>query len=148
MLQRLPAGIVPDASAVFSWFAFQSNANAYCGQLTSAATSGTAYAVANVPLPRVLRLTTGASGGFTITLPTAQQIISTLGPTIPQDGSYGQMFSVLNDGTSQTGTLTAGDSNTTMTGTMTIATNTRRDFFVTITGVGLITVQNLGSVSI
>src|SRR5574340_42068 len=98
MLQKLPAGIVPDASADFAWFAFQSNANSYCGQLTTDATSGTAYTVANAALPRVLRLTSGDSGGFTITLPTTAQIISAMGPTIPTDGTYGQLFSVLNDG--------------------------------------------------
>src|SRR5574337_852566 len=116
MLQKLPAGIVPDASADFAWFAFQSNANSYCGQLTTDATSGTAYTVANAALPRVLRLTSGASGGFTITLPTTAQIISAMGPTIP--------------------------------GTATIATNTRRDFFVTVNTASTITIQNLGSAAI
>ena len=148
MLQKLPAGVIPDAAADFSYFGLQSNANAYCGQLTSAATAGTAYAVANVVLPRVLRLTSGASGGYTITLPTTQQIISALGPTIPTDGTYGQYFSILNDGIGQTGTVTAGDASTTLTGTMTIATDTRRDFFVTVTSPTAITVQNLGSAAI
>lgn len=148
MLQKLPAGIVPDASADFAWFAFQSNANSYCGQLTTDATSGTAYTVANAALPRVLRLTSGASGGFTITLPTTAQIISAMGPTIPTDGTYGQMFAVLNDNVGQTGTLTAGDASTTITGTATIATNTRRDFFVTVNTASTITIQNLGSAAI
>src|SRR5574337_918426 len=148
MLQKLPAGIVPDASADFAWFAFQSNANSYCGQLTTGATSGTAYTVANAALPRVLRLTSGASGGFTITLPTTAQIISAMGPTIPTDGTYGQLFAVLNDGVGQTGTLTAGDASTTITGTATIATNTRRDFFVTVNTASTITIQNLGSAAI
>ena len=148
MLQKLPAGIIPDGSSDFSHFALQSNANAYCGQLTSAATAGTAYALATTILPGVLRLTSGASGGFTITLPTTQQIISAMGPTVPTDGTYGQPFSILNDGIGQTGTVTAGDASTTLTGTMTIATNTRRDFFVTVTGPAAITVQNLGSAAI
>ena len=60
MLQPLPAGVVPDAAADFSYFALQSNANAYCGQLTSAATAGTNYAVATTVLPAVLRLTYGS----------------------------------------------------------------------------------------
>lgn len=148
MLQKLPAGVIPDAAADFSYFGLQSNANAYCGQLTSAATAGTAYALPTTILPSVLRLTSGASGSFTITLPTTQQIISAMGPTIPQDGTYGQPFAILNDNVGQTGTLTAGDASTTLTGTMTIATNTRRDFFLTITGVGTITIQNLGSAAI
>jgi hypothetical protein len=148
MLQKLPAGIIPDAAADFSWFGLQSNANAYCGQLTSAATSGTAYALPTTILPGVLRLTSGASGGFTITLPTTQQIISALGPTIPTDGSYGQPFSIVNDGIGQTGTVTAGDASTTLTGTMTIATNTRRDFFITVNSPTTITVQNCGSATL
>lgn len=148
MLQRLPAGIIPDPSADFSWFAFQSNANSYCGQLVSAATSGTNYAVANAALPTVLRLTSGASGGFTVTLPTTQQIISAMGPTIPTDGTYGQSFAVLNDGVGQTGTLTAGDASTTINGTATVATNTRRDFWITVNTPTTITIQNLGSAAI
>lgn len=148
MLMRLPAGVVPDAAADFSHFGLQANANSYCGQLTSAATAGTAYVVPTAVLPRVQRLTSGASGGFTITLPGTVALIAAYGATAPSDGSFGVPFSILNDGVGQTGTLTAGDSSTTLTGTMTIATNTRRDFFLTITGASTITVQNLGSAAI
>ena len=148
MLQPLPAGVVPDAAADFSYFALQSNANAYCGQLTSAATAGTNYAVATTVLPAVLRLTTGASGGFTITLPTTAQIISALGPTIPTNGTYGQRFDILNDNVGQTGTLTAGDASTTITGTATVATNTRRSFWMTVNTASTVTFQNLGSAAI
>src|SRR5574340_748026 len=50
-------------------------------------------------------MASGASGGFTITLPTTAQIISAMGPTIPTDGTYGQLFSVLNDGVGRLGRL-------------------------------------------
>jgi hypothetical protein len=149
MLFPLPPGMVADESANFGLIAGHVNANVYCGQLASAATAGTAF-VATVAqaLLRVLRLTTGASGGFTITLPATARIIDGMGPTILTDGTYGQPFSILNDGIGQTGTLTAGNASTTLVGTMTIATNTRRDFFLTVTGPLTISIQNLGSAAI
>lgn len=149
MLLPVAVGTTADRAPLFGLIGLQSNANAYCGQLNSVATSGTAFVVTQAQvLLRVLRLTSGASGGFTITLPTTAQIISALGPTVPTDGSYGQMFSVLNDAVGQTGTLTAGDASTTITGTATIATNTRRDYFITVLSPTTIGIQNIGSASI
>ena len=83
-----------------------------------------------------------------MTLPSTKAIISALGPTIATDGSYGQPFSILNDGVGQTGTLTAGDASTTITGTATALTDTRRDFFLTVTSASTITIQNMGSAAI
>jgi hypothetical protein len=149
MLTPIPAGIVPDKSADFAYFALLSNGNSYCGQLETIVSAGTnSTLTAAQAIRRVVRLTTGASGGFTITLPSTKAIISALGPTIPTDGSYGQPFSILNDGIGQTGTLTAGDASTTITGTATALTDTRRDFFLTVTSPTTITYQNLGSAAI
>ncbi len=149
VLMPFPPGMVADKSAHFSLEGLHSNANAYCGGLTSIATAGTATVLtAAQSLQRVLRFTTGASGGFSITFPSTKAIIAAMGPTIPTDGSYGQPFSILNDGVAQTGTLTVGDASMTLTGTATILTDTRRDFFITVTSATTITVQNLGSAAI
>jgi len=87
-------------------------------------------------------------GCWTITLPSTKAIIAILGPTIPTDGTYGQMFSILNDGVGQTATLTAGDASTTITGTATALTDTRRDFFLMVTAPTTVTYFNLGSAAI
>lgn len=148
-LARMPAGMVPDSASMFGLQALLSNANSYCGHLDNIVSSGT-----DVPLTvshtrrAVLRITSGASGGFTITLPATKSLIANLGQTIITDGTYGQRFSILNDGVGQTGTLTAGDASTTVTGTATIATNTRRDFFMMVTAATTVTYYNIGSAAI
>ena len=73
---------------------------------------------------------------------------ATLGPTIPTDGSYSEPLWITNSGVGQTGTLTIGDSNTTLSGTMTIATNTTRKFLLNVTGPNTITIYNQGSLSL
>ena len=149
VLAPFPAGMVADRAADFGLLALLSNANAYCGHLENIATAGTNSLLTAAQCRRaVIRLTTGASGGFTVTLPSTIAIIAALGPTIVTDGSYGQLFSILNDNVGQTGTLTAGDASTTITGTATILTNTRRDFFMMVTGPSTITYFNIGSAAI
>lgn len=146
---NIPRGIVPDNTALFGLMAGMNNVNAYCGHLEVIASAGTNSNITAAQCRRrVLRLTSGASGGFTITLPSTSAILTALGPTIPTDGTYGQIFSILNDGIGQTGTLTAGDASTTITGTATIATNTRRDYFLMVTAATTITYFNIGSVAI
>lgn len=148
-MARFPAGMVADSSADNGLLALLSNANTYCGHLENIVTAGTNSTLTAVQVRRrTLRLTAGASGGFTITLPSTKSIISAFGPTIITDGTYGQPFSILNDGVGQTGTLTAGDASTTITGTATVLTDTRRDFFIMITGPSTITINNLGSAAI
>ncbi len=149
VLQALPPGIVADKSATFSLHALQSNANAASENITTLATAGTDRPVtaAQVALG-VFVLTTGASGGFTITLPSTSAIISALGPTVPKDGSFSKRITIVNDGIAQIGTLTAGDASTTITGTATIATDTVREFLMTVTGATTITFQNIGSKAI
>lgn len=145
----VPAGIVADKSADFGLFGLMLQVNNYCGHLENIATAGTDTTLTAAQVRRrVLRLTSGASGGFTITLPSTSKIIDALGVALPVDGSYGQPFSILNDGVGQTGTLTAGDASTTITGTATVLTNTRRDFFMMVTGGTTITFFNIGSAAI
>jgi len=149
VLARMPAGMVADQSAQFGLIALMSNADAYCGRLETIVSAGTNVALTALQCRRrIIRLTSGASGGFTITLPSTKSIIAALGPTIIKDGTYGQPFSILNDGVGQTGTLTAGDASTVITGTATVLTDTRRDFFMTLNSDGTLTFQNLGSAAI
>lgn len=91
----------------------------------------------------------GAPGGaFTLTTPTAAQIIAALPTTIPQDGSFNFDVLCMNDGTGQTGTVTAG-SGVTVLGTATVANNTTRMYAVNVNVLaGTVTMLNLGSMSL
>lgn len=149
VILQLPGGMTVDRAAEWGLFAFMANANAYAQQLITLATSGTnSTLTAAQAIAGSLRLTTGASGGFTITLPSTVALLAALGPTIPTDGTFSKVINILNDGVGQTGTLTAGDASTTITGTATVATNTRRQFLLTVTGPSTITFQNFGSQAI
>lgn len=149
VIAPFPAGIVADKSPLFGLLALFSNVNNYAEALVSIATSGTNITLTALQaLLGVTRLTSGASGGFTITLPSTAALISQLGPTIPTDGTYAEPISMMNDAVGQTGTLTVGDASTTLTGTMTVATNTRRLFLLTVTSPTTITINNIGSVAL
>lgn len=148
VLSAYPAGMTPDASANFGKEALHSNANAYSENLVTIATSGTSVTPTAAQWARGdIRLTTGASGGFTLNLPTTAALIAALGGpnVLPIDGSFSKRITIINDGTGQTGTLTVGDASTTITGTATIATNTVREFALTITGANAVSIQNMGS---
>ena len=149
---NVPAGIVPDKSAAFGLFGLMANVNNYSEALPPGfgiATSGTNITLtAAQTLVGITRLTTGASGGFTITLPSTTALLAALGPTVATDGSYAEPISVMNDNIGQTGTLTAGDSSTTLVGTMTVATNTRRVFLLTVTGPTTLQINNIGSIAL
>lgn len=84
----------------------------------------------------------GVSGGSTptYTTRTAAQIIAGV-PNWPVGGSYTLRVINTNSGTA---TLSAG-SGVTITGTATLATNTSRDFLVTYTGAGAVTLQSIGT---
>lgn len=145
----LPAqGVTPDPSALFGLLQLLANVNTYAKRIFTIVTAGTnSTLTAAQAIAGALRLTAGASGGFTITLPSTVAILAALG-NVPTDGSFSKQLDILNDGVAQTGTLTAGDASTTLTGTMTIATNTRRQFVLTVTGPTTITIQNFGSQAI
>jgi len=147
----MPAGMTADPSANFALFRLLVQANTYCGHLENITTAGTNSTLTAAQVRRrVLRLTTGASGGFTITLPSTSAIIDAInvGNCLVTDGTFGYPFSILNDGVGQTGTLTVGDASTTITGTATVLTDTRRDFFIMVTGRTTITIYNIGSAAI
>jgi hypothetical protein len=145
-IAKLPAGITADAQANFGYFGTVSNLNNYAEATTPVTTAGTAVALTAAQiLAGMTILNAGASGGFTINLPSTASMIAALGPTIPMDGSYSEPIHILNNGVGQTGTVTAGDAGTTLTGTMTCATNTTRKFILQVTSPTTITIQNCGS---
>lgn len=146
----LPAGMTADKSGAFGITGLMSNLNNYSEAITPLTTAGTNITLTAAQiLIGVTKLNTGASGGFTITLPSTSTILAALGPTIPMDGTYAEPISILNNNVGQTGTVTAGDASTTLTGTMTVATNTRRVFMLTVLAGGLtIAVENIGSLTL
>lgn len=144
-----PAGMTPDPSANFGLFALQANANLRLGGQTNITTAGTDTLLTVAQLfSRVIFLAAGASGGFTITLPSTVDIIAGAGPTVPKDGSFITLLSIVNVAVGQTGTITAGDVSTTVTGTATIATNTTRTVAIKIASGTTVTVTNMGSMAI
>ena len=144
-------GLVADAQANWGLHALQANVNNYSETYTTVAgTATTACALtAAQALSGGLFITTGSiTGGFTINLPSTAALLATLGPTIPTDGSYSEPMFITNSGTGQIGTLTIGDSSTTLSGTMTIANNTTRKFLVQVTSATTISIFNQGSMSL
>lgn len=150
VISPLPPGIVADKSGAWGLFALISNLNNYSEAISAITTAGTNTTLTAAQLLiGVTKLNAGASGGFTITLPSTVAIIAALGPTIPMDGTYAEPVSILNNAVGQTGTLTAGDASTTLTGTMTVATNTRRVFMLTVlAGGATIAIENIGSLAL
>lgn len=148
-LAVLPSGLTPDKSALYGLFADEANFIAQRDSVTNITTAGTnSTLTAAQALAGTLLMAAGASGPFTITLPSTASLLNALGPTIPTDGTFSKAISFTNNSIGQTGTLTAGDASTTITGTATIATATTRTFVMTVTSATTITFQNLGSVSL
>ena len=149
----LPAGITPDKSADFGLFGLMSNLNNYAEALTAPLTASGGIQITAAQYAQGIINVTVSSGGANVQLPSTAAILGVLGPTVATDGSYAEPFSLMNNGTGQTLTLTIGDSSTTLTGTATVANNTRRLFLITVnaavTGVApTLTVQNLGSITL
>ena len=150
ILQRLPPGMVEDAAANFSLTALMRNANAACTESVAVSTgSGTAATLtAAQSIQGAAIMASGASGDYTLTLPSTASIIAALGKTIPVDGSFSKPVWIKNDGVGHTATLTAGDASTTVVGTATIATNTTRLFILNVVTSTTITYPNFGSMSL
>lgn len=93
----------------------------------------------------VLALTGVAGAGVALTLPTVATLLATLTPQQAVVGST-VWLRIINVATTQTVTVTTA-TGWTLSGTMTIATTTYRDFLVQITAVGVTptaTIQNIG----
>jgi hypothetical protein len=94
-----------------------SNANAYADALASTATAGTNVNITAAQVASgIVQLNAGASAQFTATLPATSAILGALGNAIPFDGSFTKIVYIVNNLTTFTGVLTAGDANTTVTG--------------------------------
>ena len=142
------AGITPDKSADFGFFGLLNNVNNYSEALSAPIAAGGGVTITAAQATVGITNFTSASGGFNVTLPSTVALIASLGSTVAFDGSYAEPISMMNNGTGQTGTLVAGDSSTTLTGTMTFANNTRRLLLLTVTSPTTITIQNVGTVSL
>lgn len=148
IIRALPAGMTADSSAMFGLIALMANINAYAQREIVVITTTTANAsvlTAAQSFRSPIRLDSGANGAFTLTLAATAAIIAALGPTIPTDGTFSKKIVIVNNSVGQTGTLTAGDASTTITGTATIATATVREFLMTVTSATTLTYENLGS---
>lgn len=144
----VPSGITPDNTGEWGLFGLMQNVNEYAQSMTSAATSGTNITLTGAQLTAgVTQLNTGASGGFTITTPTASGIIAALGNTVPLDGSFSKQIDIVNNNVGQTGTLTAG-AGVTVVGTATIATDTKRSFVLRLLNSAAVSITNIGSLSL
>lgn len=130
------AGMTADRSADFGLIALMQNVNAYSeGLATIAGTTTTTLVLtaANVLAKNIVMTTGNITGGFTINLPATSTIFSALGPTVPTDGSFYFPLYISNQGTGQTGTLTAGDASTTVSSTEnTLATNVSGKWMVQV----------------
>lgn len=127
--------------------AFMNNANAYASSMGSYATT-TAPTVSAADVVRgIIQLNTGASGGYAVTLPTTAQILGALGASVPQDGSFTKIVTIVNNTSGQTATLTAGDTPTTIVGTATIANNVSR-FYVMRVLQSAIVFSNIGTLTL
>lgn len=147
ILVTFPKGMTPDISSDWGQFALMQTANNYSQNpitILSNATSNVLTATQVVGNGLLLR--TGAPGGaVSDQLPTAVAMIGIMkGPVnIPLDGTYSEPLRILNF-TGQTITLTT-NTGLTLSGTMTIADGTFRDFMLTPTTATAITVQNVGA---
>ena len=150
IIKALPPGETPDAQALFGLVATQHNLNKYAVRENAVIiTAGTASVLAaNQAHRSVIRLDAGASGGFTLTLPSTASIIADLGSTVPTDGTFAKIVWIENNSVGQTGTLTAGDANTTITGTATFATAVTRAYLLTVLSATTISYENLGSLTL
>ena len=145
----MPAGMTADKSADWGLLGALNNLNVHAEERTPITTAGTSTTLTVAQfLGNVIILAAGASGGFTINMPSTASIIGGMGNAIPTDGTFSMTLRIKNDGVGQTGTLTVGDSSTTLNGTATIATNTTRTFLVTVASATTLTVDNLGSMSL
>lgn len=150
IIMALPAGMqgVDPGGGAGLLQAFMNNANNYSQQMASYATTGNSVAViAADVVDGVLQMNAGAGAGFTINLPTTAQILGALQASVPQDGSFTKIIRVVNNGSGQTGTLTAGDASTQIIGTATIGTNVCRDYALRVMASN-INITNIGSLTL
>jgi hypothetical protein len=143
--------LTPDNSALFGIIGKLHNTAAANSKSLAAVAIGTS----TTPVLTAVQFVQGfwdvsgsPGGAFTLTTPTSAQIISALPSTIPQDGTFNFLTRVINDGSGQTATVTAG-TGVTVLGTATVANNTTRLYFVNVNvGAATVTIMNFGSLSL
>jgi hypothetical protein len=131
---RVPAGLVPDATAALGLLGLMHNVNTYGSVMASyASTGGVSLAAADVRRG-VIQLNTGAGAGFNVTLPSTADILTAFSAktTLPVDGQFFKPVFIVNNNIGQTGTLVAGDAMTTIGGTATFATNVTRLYMMRV----------------
>lgn len=145
IIMPLPSGQTPDPTGANAQIGFMQNANNYSQQMASYATTGNAVTVLPADVvDGILQMNTGASAGFTINLPATDQILGAMTGAVALDGSFTKIVRVVNNNAGQTGTLTAGDGKTTITGTATVATNASRDYAMRVGPGSTLNFTNLG----
>lgn len=115
MIIRFPPGMRPDSSSEFSLQGLMSNTNAYAEEWVAIASddAGVVLTPAQVIAKNIV-FTAGATGLFTVLLPSTSTILDALGPTIARDGSFWFPFYIANQISGQNAQLFAGDPDTTV----------------------------------
>ena len=147
MLWNFPSALRPDNSSLWGLFGFGWNANLAAlttVPITTVAGQNSTLTAAQALLG-LIQLNAGANGGFQLNLPATADWINAMGPTVQSDGSFEMPWMVMNNNVGQTATITIGDASTTLTGTMTVATNTVRLLRLYKTGPTTLTLLNLGT---
>ncbi len=150
IISNVNTSVMPDNAALFGLIGMKSNLNSYSTrEMGVITTAGTASTISGLLAHRSsIRLDSGASGGFTLTLPTTATIFANLPSTVPTDGTFAKIIRIINNNVGQTATLTAGDASTTITGTATIATNTARSYLFTILSPTTVSYENVGTATL
>lgn len=150
-IASIPGGIAADNVGMWGLYGLWQNVNNYAEAISTNSTgSGNVTLTAAQTLAGFTNLTGSQSGGFNVVLPTAAAIITALGSTVPQDGSFSMPIHVVNNGSSQTATVSnsADSSNITLSGTMTVSNNATRKFILRVTSPTTISLTNVGSWSL
>jgi hypothetical protein len=144
----IPKGIVPDPVGANGLFGLMKGANNYALSMCSTTTGASDVALtAEQVVKGAIQLNTGATGAFTITLPTTAQILGELSECVKQDGTFTKIIHIINNGVGQTGTLTAGDGATSISGTATIANDVCRQYAMRVLA-SAINFTNIGALAI
>lgn len=110
-------------------------------KFTTAALSGSTAAAGQLTGARTVVMNNSGANPGTYTTRTGAQMVA--------DGNYqvgdSYLLRIVNGQGTGTLTLAAGDANVTLTGTMTVAVNSFRDFVVTITGTNTLTIQSVAT---
>lgn len=145
----MPPGVVATLPSIYMPWAEMQNLDQAdaTGFTTVSSSSQTLTASAASVAGGILNRTGSPAGAVAETTPTALLLIAALPNTIQLDGTFQYRFRYINNALGQTVTWTAG-TGVTVTGTATIATNSWRDFLVTVDSASAVTMTNIGGGSL